>query len=245
MPRRKCDSALFVKFSLRAIVNEHKSWGHVWLDNENKPHEVIEAAGRVISDDVDYIHIEIPGDRENIVDREVMCCDKRLLAAPKPGQPLNISPHCRARKDVFDQPMLEECDVHRFFDEFVAYKSGQAEQTQGTDLKLWAGINPSAVEELAFYKVYTVEQLAEMADSLVGNYLPLRQRARDYLAKTKDEAASLNAIAQKNALEKGLAAEREERQKLEQQIKEQQEQIAELIAAGKGGKKNAQREQTT
>lgn len=223
MPRRKCDSALFVKFSLKGIVNEHKSWGHVWLDNENRPHEVIEAANRVVSDDVDYVHIEIPGDRENIVDREVMCCDKRLLV---PGA--KLSPQCRARKDVFDNPMLEECDVHRFFDEFVAYKSGQAEQQVGTALKLWAGINPSAVEELAFYKVYTVEQLAEMNDSLVGTYLQLRQRARDYLDRSKDEASTVNARAAKEALEKGLALEREARQKLEAQLLGMSAQLAAL-----------------
>lgn len=223
MPRRKCDSALFVKFSLRAVFNEHKSYGHVWLDNENKPHETIEGAGRPIHDDIDYVHIEIPGDRENIVDREVVCCDKALL---KPGAKLTL--HCRARKDVFDQPMLEECDVHRFFDEFSAYKSGQVEQTTGTDLKGWSGINPSAVEELAFYKVYTVEQLAEMADSLVGNYLQLRTRARDYLAKAKDEAAAVNARAQKDALEKGLNAERDARQKLEAQLAEMSAQLSAL-----------------
>lgn len=215
MPRRPSDSALFVKFNRRPVLNEHKSWGHVWLDNENKVAETIEGANRPIHDNVDFVHIEIPGDRENVIDRPAMCCDKKVLSGELP-----LTPNCRARKGFDDKPMLEECDVHRFYDEYSAYKAGQADQQTGTDLKGWPGIDPASCEELAFYKVYTVEQLSEMNDSNVGRYLALRTRARDYLENAKKDAAGANASAQKEALDKALSEEREARKKLEAQVQE-------------------------
>lgn len=221
MPRRQCDSALFVKFSRRSILNEAKSYGLVHLDNNNNVHEKIEGANRPIHDNVDYLHIEIPGDRENIVERPVTCCDPKVLtgdAKPSLG--------CRARKGLDDKPMLEECDVHRFFDEFTAFKEGQEDQQEGTDLKGWSGIDPASVEELAFFKVYTVEQLAAMNDSNVGRYLALRTRARDYLEASTKTAADVNARARQDAVEKALENERAERKKLEVQLNELTAQLA-------------------
>lgn len=226
MPRRQNDSALFVQFSRRGILNEAKSFGLTILDNNNNVHEVIEGAGRPILDNIDYIHIEIPGDRENIVERPVTCCDPKVLTGEtKP------SLGCRARKGLDDKPILEECDVHRFFDEYTAFKAGQADQQIGTDLKGWSGIDPASCEELAFYKVYTVEQLAEMNDSLVGRYLALRTRARDFLESSKKSAADMNARSNRAAVEKALENERAERKKLELQINE----LSAQLAAQKGG----------
>lgn len=232
MPRRQCDSALFVKFSRRSILNEAKSYGHTWLDNENRPHEVIRGAGRPIHDNVDYIHIEIPGDRENVVERPVTCCDPKVLAGDS-----RPSLGCRARKGLDDKPMLEECDVHRFFDEFTAFKEGQEDQQEGTDLKGWSGIDPASVEELAFFKVYTVEQLAAMNDSLVGRYLALRTRARDYLEASTKTAADVNARTQRDAVERALENERAERRKLEAQLNE----LTAQLAAQKKGETKSQK----
>lgn len=215
MPRRQSDTALFVQFTRRGILNEEKSYGFTHLDNDNKVHEVIEGANRPVHENVDYIHIEIPGDRENIVERPVTCCDPKVLSGEnKP------SLNCRARKGLDDRPMLEECDVHRFFDEYCAFKEGQADQQTGTDLKGWPGIDPASVEDLAYHKVYTVEQLSEMNDSNLGRYLQLRTRARDYLAKAKAGAADMNARSQREAVERALEEERAARKKLEAQVAE-------------------------
>lgn len=213
MPRRPSDSALFVKFFRKADLNEAKSYGFVHLDNDNKVHEKIEGAGRPIFDNIDYIQITIPGDRENIVERPVTCCNKKVLTGDE-----KLSLGCRARKGLDDRPMLEECDVHRFFDEYSAFKAGQEQQTTGTDLKGWPGIDPASVEELAYHKVYTVEQLSEMNDSNVGRYFALRTRARDYLETSKKGAADLNARTQREAVDRALETERTERKKLEEQI---------------------------
>lgn len=218
MPRRATDASLFVKFSRKSVLNEAKSYGETILDNENKVHSQVEGAGHPIHENVDYILIQIPGDRDNIVERPVTSCDKKLLVV---GAKLN--PSCRVRKGLDDKPMLEECDVHRFFDEFSAFKSGQADQQIGTDLKGWSVIDPASVEDLAYFKVYTVEQLAEMNDSNSGGkFSSLRQRARDFLETAKKGAPTLQLRAELDAKDRQVAA--------------MQEQINQLLAAQAKGK---------
>lgn len=202
MPRREQDAALYVKFSRRSVLNEAKSYGAKILDNNNNVVEEIKGAGRPIHDNIDYVHIEIPGDRANIIDCPVRVCDKALL---EPGT--KLTPNCRARKGADDKPMLEECDAHRFLEEFTAFKSGQEHHETGTDLKGWPGIDPASVEDLAYFKVHTVEQLAALNDSNAGQFHTLRQRARDYLDEAKKGAATINVRAEldaRDAREKAL-----------------------------------------
>lgn len=222
MPRRPQDVKLNVKFYEKGVLNEAKSFGAVILDNDNKIHEKIEGAGKPVHDNVDYVLMHIPGDRDAVIDRPVMCCNKELL---KPGARLTPMLACSARKGFDDRPMLEECDVHRFADEFAAYRAGKEDQTIGTDLKKWPGIDTASVSDLAAAHIYTVEQLAELNDSLTGpRFLALRTRARDYLESAKKSAADMNAQAQRAEIEKALEAEREARRALEKQV-------AELVAA--------------
>lgn len=215
MPRRPQDSSLFVKFSRRSVLNEAKSWGAKILDNENKVIETIEGAGRPIHDNIDFVHIEIPGDRDNIIERHVTCCDKELL---KPGA--KLAPHCRARLGFDDRPMIEECDVHRFFDEYERFKGGQEHHEEGTDLKSWTGLDAATAEDLAYFRVHTVEQLAAMNDSNVGQFHSQRQRARDFLAEAKKGQASVNVRAELDASARALATERDARLALERQVQE-------------------------
>jgi hypothetical protein len=231
MSRRPQDAKLFVKFTTREVLNEAKSYGATILGNNNEVVEKIEGAGKPVHDNVDYINITIPGDRENIVDRPVACCDKKLLDK---GVKLTPMLACRARKGFDERPMLEECDVHRFIDEFTAFRAGQEEQTTGTDLKLWPGIDRASAADLAFHHIYTVEQLAELNDSLTGpRFLGLRTRARDYLERATKDAAAMNAKAQQEAVEKALETEREARRALEKQVAELMAQQSAKPAAGK------------
>lgn len=83
-----------------------------------------------------------------------------------------------------------------------AYKKG-VETVDGTPLKEWPGITRSQVDELAAFKVHTVEQLAGVSDANLKNIGPLlamRQRARDYLERSKAEAPVANLQAQLDAL---------------------------------------------
>jgi hypothetical protein len=212
MPRRPQDSALFVKFTRRSVLNQAKSWGEKILDNENKVIEDIKGAGHPVHENIDYVEITIPGDRDNINLRPVMVCDKQFL---EPGARITPQMACRARVGADDKPMLEECDPHRFPEEFAAFKSGQEKQTEGIDLKAWPGIDPASVDDLSYFKVHTVEQLAAMNDSNVGQFHCLRERAREYLESAKKSATRADVEAK------------------DAQLKAMQEQINQLLAAQK------------
>jgi hypothetical protein len=176
------DRALIVKFYSRSEVNEAKSWGTKVIDNNNVLLQTIEGAGRPIVDDIDYVTIQIPtvAYADSIVDRPVMYCGGQV-----PEDKTKIPHTCRAE----NTPLA--CDVHRFWAKWQNYAAGKGEQHEGTDLKVWPGITRAQAEELAHFKIYTVEQLAAMNDSNVtGHYVGLRQRARDYLAESKKQVTA-------------------------------------------------------
>lgn len=178
------DRALIVKFYSRSEVNQAKSWGETVKDNNNVPlpELTIKGAGRPIVDDVDYITIQIPtvAYADSIVDRPVMYCGGKV-----PENKAEIPGTCRAELT----PLA--CDVHRFWNKWQNYVAGKGEQHEGTDLKMWPGITRAQAEELAHFKIYTVEQLAAMNDSNVhGQYVGLRQRARDYLEGSKKQVTA-------------------------------------------------------
>ena len=61
----------------------------------------------------------------------------------------------------------------------------------GTPLAEWPLISRAEVEELAYFKVRSVEQLAEISDGNarnIGPILALRQKARDWLEKASGGA---------------------------------------------------------
>lgn len=191
MPRRPGDVALHVKFETRPILNEAKSYGAKIRDNENKIIEEIKGEGRPIYDLVDYVTIQPLADKTTVVDRPVECCDKALL---EPNAKFHLN--CRARRGMDDKPMLEECDPHRFPDEWQAFKSGKEDQTQGTPLRTWAAIDRASVEELAYFKVTTIEQLAELNDSNATKFFHLRERARDHIKQSR-QAISNESLAER------------------------------------------------
>lgn len=84
-------------------------------------------------------------------------------------------------------------DVERFPRHYAAYKQRQEMPEEGTPLAEWPLITRSMSEELAFFNVKTVEQLAQMADVNVSNFMGLagmKQKAGEWLELTKDQAGS-------------------------------------------------------
>jgi hypothetical protein len=81
-------------------------------------------------------------------------------------------------------------DKARFHSAWERYVAGQ-EDVDGISLRVWPGVTRAQVEELAYFKVYTVEQLAAVNDGNLrgmGPYLVLRERAREYLKRLDAEA---------------------------------------------------------
>jgi hypothetical protein len=122
--------------------------------------------GRPIYTEQDYIKIFIVGSKSTIIDRPV-----RFGSSPK---------H----------------DNNRFAGEYAAFKQGQEQALEGTPLAEWPIISKSQLLELEWFHVKTVEQLANLADSSAQNFqaiLALREKARAYLLRAKEEAP-INAV---------------------------------------------------
>ncbi len=175
---RPGDETLLVRFYLRSLQNEQKS----------------EEAGRPIFEDVEYISIRVPGNKNSSIERPI-------------------------RKD----------DLERFPRHYQAFKNREEAVVEGTPLESWPGVTRSQVEELRFFNVHTVEQLAEISDSNAQNFMGiqlLRTRAKTFL-----EAAKENANNEKMAAE--LASRDEQIAALQNTVSEMAEELKALRTGSK------------
>jgi hypothetical protein len=121
-------------------------------------------AGRPIFEEVPYIVIRIPGDKTTEIQR-----------------PLRFG----------DTPSH---DNHKFAREYQAFIAGNEQSLLGTPLAEWGAITRSQVKEMEHFHIRTVEQLAEMPDSTLGNFrgiTSIREKARNYISAAKGEAPLL------------------------------------------------------
>lgn len=155
-------------------ITESRSKGmernHVTFRSVSKQDEALTIKeGRPMFVPVDYVTVMSPGDKGNVIDRPARPKDKSLYPAA-----------------------------------WQAYKNNQDQDAaQGTLLRAWALVDPTAklsperIEELAFFKVRTVEALASVNDDNVKQLgmgaMAERERARDYLKASK-EMSNISAV---------------------------------------------------
>lgn len=90
-------------------------------------------------------------------------------------------------------------DRERFPKHYAAFKNNDEEILDGTPLEAWPGLARSEVEELRYFNIRTVEQLANVSDVHAQKFLginTLRRRAEAFL-----EASAGNAATEKLAAE--------------------------------------------
>lgn len=159
------------------------------------------AEGRRCFKDREFIRIMIPGDRNPAADRPV----QRTGTLPTD-------------------------DVLRFPKQYARFKQQIEQQAHdGTPLALWPQMPASLADELRYINIFTVEQLADLADTYVGK-VPMghkwKQKAQEFVQAMKD-----------GAVVNRLNAELEERdnriEALEAAIAEQAEQLKELMSRKK------------
>lgn len=136
--------------------------------------------------------------------------------------------------DKTNAPVKFVTDEHRqrWPKQYAAWKQGLDQDTaDGTPLEKWPGVDVAQVDELRALRIRTVEHLAAVTDSALGNlgpgWRPIRQAALDWLAAAKQMAP--------------LTAVRAENEELKARAEAQQKMIDELSAAvkelqGKRGK---------
>ena len=124
---------------------------------------------------------------------------------------------------VIDRP-LDEIDRVRVADRYNKWKAGQAEAVVGTPLTALPGMTPAKVEEYKFFKIVTVEQLAQANDSLGQKFMGFqadKQRAKAFL-----EVAAGNAPIEK--LQGEIDAERNARLETAAALEQVQAELAAL-----------------
>ena len=105
---------------------------------------------------------------------------------------------------------VRPADKQRFPEHYEAFKKRVEAPVTGTPLAEWALIPRSAVEQLAFANVKTVEQLATLSDSYAGQMhggYGYKKIAKEYLERTAndaDKAVIDDLKAQNEALMKRL-----------------------------------------
>jgi hypothetical protein len=114
-------------------------------------------------------------------------------------------------------------DIQRFplhYQKFKARIEGADDKVEGTPLIEWPQITRSQAEELAFFHIKTVEQLAAMAEVHAGkmmNFHTLKRKAVEWLELNKGQAAAI--------------ALQEELHKRDMEIEALKSTVAQLLAA--------------
>jgi len=107
------------------------------------------------------------------------------------------------KNSIIQRPAASMRDDLRFPKHYEQFMKGQQDQMVGTPLKVLPFLSEAQVEELAYFKIRTVEQLADLADTV--NFMgsqEMKQKAQKYLAAiTGGEALAEENRALKARLE--------------------------------------------
>jgi hypothetical protein len=94
------------------------------------------------------------------------------------------------KSSVVERP-VSQLDIQRFADRYNKWKAGQAEAVIGTPLTALPGMTPAKVEEYKYFKIITVEQLAEANDGLGQKFMSFnqdKQRAKAFMEVARNNA---------------------------------------------------------
>ena len=107
-------------------------------------------------------------------------------------------------------------DKHRFPRHWAAYQEREGQETVvGMPLADWPAVTRSEVEELRFFQIHTVEQLASVTDEVAGKYSGmhiLKDKAKTYLESSGNTAAEQRLVDMEQNIA-ALLAENEELKK--------------------------------
>jgi hypothetical protein len=138
--------------------------------------------------------------------------DKEFITIIVPGDKTSI-----VHRPVWAQ------DKERFARQYAQFKQGQEQTVVGLPLKLWGGITLGQAKEFEYFNIKTVEQLAEMSDGngiVIQGFNGLKQRAKDYVAQTKDQQPMMEMRAELEKKDSEIAALSQNFQELSVQVKE-------------------------
>lgn len=120
---------------------------------------------------------------------------------------------------------MHEINLARFRVRYEKWKAGQGEAVTGTPLTALPGMTPAKIEEYKYFKITTIEQMAEANDGLGQKFMSFqsdKQRAKAFLEVAKGNAP--------------LERMNEELAKRDEEIDTLKAQVAALLSNTKGRK---------
>jgi len=127
---------------------------------------------------------------------------------------------------IIDRPMRPQ-DVERWPRAYAAWKAtGVSEPgSQGTPLEAWPLMTRAQVEEYKYFKVYTVEQLAELSDGLgqqIMGFQKIKAMAKAYVEVAKGQAPLLQMQSELESSNSEIAALKDQINKLTESFNKSQ-----------------------
>lgn len=162
-----------------------------------------------------------PGDETMLV-RFVMQTLEDTRASEEAGRPIFkdvpfVEIMAPGDREIFSE-LANDDHKTRWPKQWEAFETRQNQDVvEGTPLSEWPGIARSTAEELKFFNIHTLEQLANVNDSNVQNFQglgTLREKAKRYMSYAGVQAEANAAIELENRL-----------QEMERQLREQAETI--------------------
>jgi hypothetical protein len=162
--------------------------------------------------------------------RFYMWADKDEEASLTEGRPIYRDVEyiqiINSKDNILERP-VRDTDKARWPQQYNAWKlSGKSEPgAVGTPLEHWPQLTRAQVEEYRYFKIFTVEQLADMPDSTGGpirNFQKNKVAARAYVEAARGEAPLLRMQAQIDERDSALAALRSQMEQMQKQMAEMQ-----------------------
>jgi hypothetical protein len=124
-------------------------------------------------------------------------------------------------KEVVNKAVTK-AEIERWPDQYKRFKSNEKMTFEGTPINEWPQVTKAQAKTLEAMHIYTVEQLAEVADRNIGNLgigvSDLKNKAKAYLEWQAGESSVQKYAQQKRRLEEKNAELNERVAKLEEQI---------------------------
>lgn len=93
------------------------------------------------------------------------------------------------RDNINDRQVLE-WDKRRFANFYEHWKKTKTNRSDGTPLETWAVMSAAQVEELKFFHIHTIEDLAALSDDKAMKFrgiMDWKQKAKDHIAQLSGE----------------------------------------------------------
>ena len=141
------------------------------------------------------------------------------------GRPIFDDMECikifNSKDNIIDRP-LRDSDKQRWPRQYAAWKQGDQEAgLSGTRLEQWGMLTRAQAEEFKYFKIFTVEQLADAPDSAAHNFMGFQKYkglAKAYIEMAKGQAPILKLQKELEQANGTIASQKDQLDKLAERL---------------------------